>query len=329
MVERNLSPFFPPPFSLLYMHSIQIDIFDKTYELCDQIQFRDYERASYEEICAEVFPGLTFEKWYQAGYWSDLFNPHVLKDGDKIVSAISVNKMDIRIGSSEPRLYIQLGGVMTSKSYRNQGLSTTLMDKILTDYEDKCDGFYLVASEDAKGFYPRFGFKAVDEHQYYLDIKSDISDNKAFRLNMNTKTDVDLLIEHFKLGNPFSLINIQNLGLLMFYCMKYNKNDVYYIEEEDAIAIAGYENEVIVLYDIFCKPDSSFENILASITRDNTEKIYFGFPLIKTKHCKLTKCKEEDNILFVLDKSESSNLADFLHIPEYSNKLMMPLLMHA
>ena len=311
------------------MHSSLIQVFDKTYELCDQIQIRDYERASYERLCAEVFPGLSFEKWYQAGYWSDLFNPHVLKDGDDIVSAISVNKMNIQIGNNKPRLYIQLGGVMTSKSYRNQGLSTALMDKILTDWDDKCDGFYLVAHEGVKDFYPRFGFKTVDEYQYYRDIKSDSDDNKALRLDMNSKKDVDLLIEHFKLGNPFSLINIQNLGLLMFYCMKYNKNDVYYIEEDDAIAIVGYENENIVLYDIFCKSNSSFENILASIVRENTERIFFGFPLIKTKHCKIAKCKEEDNILFVLDKSESGSLADFLHIPEYSNKIMMPLLMHS
>ncbi len=311
------------------MHSTLIDVFDKTYELCDNIQLRDYERASYEELCNEVFPGLSFEKWFQAGYWSQLFNPLVLKDGDDIVSAISVNQMNIKIGCKEPRLYIQLGGVMTSKSYRNQGLSTALMDKILTDWDDKCDGFYLVGHEGVRDFYPRFGFKAVDEYQYYRDIKSDSDGNKALRLDMNTKKDVDLLIEHFKLGNPFSLMNIQNLGLLMFYCMKYNKNDVYYIEEEDAIAIASYENENIVLYDIFCKADCSFENILASIVQDNTERVYFGFPLTKTKHCKITKCKEEDNILFILDKADSRNLADFLHIPEYSNKIMMPLLMHS
>ena len=311
------------------MHSTLIDIFDKTYEFCDNIQLRDYERASYEELCAEVFPGLSFEKWFQAGYWSDLFNPHVLKDGDKIVSSISVNKMNIQIGNNQPRLYIQLGGVMTSKSYRNQGLSTALMDKILTDYEDKCDGFYLVGHEGVRDFYPRYGFKAVEEYQYYMDIKSSFCDNKAFRLDMNSKTDVDLLIEHFKLGNPFSLINIQNLGLLMFYCMKYNKNDVYYIEEEDAVAVTGYEKEDMVVYDIFCKPDCSFENILASIAQDNTERAYFGFPLNRTKHCKISKCKEEDNILFVLDKAESGSLAEFLHIPEYSNKIMMPLLTHS
>ena len=67
-----------------------IDVFDKSYILCDQIQKRVHERASYEVLCAEVFPGLSFEKWYQAGYWDGkLFNPTVLMDGDRIVSAVS------------------------------------------------------------------------------------------------------------------------------------------------------------------------------------------------------------------------------------------------
>ncbi len=311
------------------MNSTLIDIFDKTYELCEQIQFRDYERASYEELCSEVFPGLTFEKWYQSGYWSDLFNPHVLKDGDKIVSAVSVNKMDVRIGNNEPRLYIQLGGVMTSKSYRNQGLSTALMDKILTDWEDNCNGIYLFGHEGVRDFYPRFGFKAIDEYQYKMKFSSYQNDNKSIRLNMSNKSDIELLLNHFNLGNPFSLLNTANKGLLMFYCMKYNKNDVYYIESEDAIAIAGHEKESMVVYDIFCENNCSLENILASLANDETEEIYFGFPLTYTKHCKLEKYKEEDNILFILDKANSTNLADFLHIPEYSNKLMMPLLTHA
>lgn len=312
------------------MDTTLIDIFDKTYELCDQIQFREYERASYEELCKDVFPGLTFEKWFKAGYWDgNLFNPHVLKDGDKIVSAISVNKMNIKIGNSEPRFYIQLGGVMTAKNYRHQGLSTMLMDKILTEWEDNCNGIYLFANESVRDFYPRFGFKAVDEYQYSMKINRDSYSTKAICLDMNKKEDINKLLTYFELGNPFSALNIGNKGLLMFYCMKYNKNDIYYIESEDAVAIVGYENDAMIIYDIFCKKDSELENILSALATENTTTAYFGFPLLKTKHCKVSKYEEEDNILFILDKAESENLADFLNVPNMVNKLMFPLLSHS
>jgi predicted N-acetyltransferase YhbS len=312
------------------METTLIDVFDKTYELCDQIQYRDHERAAYEEICAEVFPGLSFEKWYKAGYWDgNLFNPHVLKDGDRIVSAVSVNQMNIKTEKEPSRLYIQLGGVMTSKNYRHQGLSTALMDKILTDWEDKCDGIYLFGHEGVRDFYPRFGFKIVDEYQYYMSLKSDDYAEKAVRLDMGKKEDTDKLLKYYKLGNPFSLLQIDNKGLLMFYCMKYNKNDIYYVEEEDAVVIAGHEKESMVVYDIFCKPESDLENILQAVADDNTQRIYFGFPLIKTKHSKVAKYDEEDNILFILDKKGSEKLSDFLHIPGYENKIMFPLMTHA
>ena len=312
------------------METTLIEVFDKTFEFCDKIQYRAYEREAYEQLCAEVFPGLSFEKWYQAGYWNaDQFNPHVLKDGDKIVSAISVNKIPIKKYNEKPRLYIQLGGVMTAKTYRHQGLCTTLMDKILTEWEDKCDGIYLFANESVRDFYPKFGFKAVDEYQYSMEIKSLNYDNKAVRLDMNDKANQSFLLKYYEIGNPFSALNIDNKGLLMFYCLKYNKNDVYYIEEEDAIVIAGYENEAIVIYDIFCKSDISLENIIYAIANENTEIIYFGFPLTKTKHCKVTKYEEEDNILFILNKEGADNLADFLNIPNMNNKLMFPLLTHS
>lgn len=312
------------------METTLIDIFDKTYELCDQIQYRAHEREAYEQLCSEVFPGLSFEKWYQAGYWDgNLFNPTVLKNGDKILSAISVNKMNILVKGT-PRLYIQLGGVMTAKSHRHQGLSTAIMDKILTEWEDNCDGIYLFANESVRDFYPKFGFKTVDEYQYSMKInQNSIFEEKAIRLNMENKEDVSKLIEYSKFGNPFSALKIDNNGLLMFYCMKYNKNDVYYLEEEDAVVIAGYENESIVIYDIYCKNNISLKDIISAMANENTQTAYFGFPLIQTKHCKISKYEEEDNILFILNKAESDNLADFLFVPEMANKLMFPLLSHS
>lgn len=312
------------------MESTLIEVFDKTFELCDQIQFREYERNSYEKLCAEVFPGLSFEKWYQAGYWNgNLFNPNVLKDGDNIVSAISVNKMNFKIRNEKPHLYIQLGGVMTAKNYRNQGLSTTLMDKILTDWEDNCDGIYLFGHEGVKDFYPRFGFKAVDEYQYFMNLRTNDFAEKAIRLDMGKKEDIDKLLKYYEFGNPFSLLQIDNKGLLMFYCMKYNKNDVYYVEQEDAVVIAGHEKDAMVVYDIFSKSNSSLENILQAVAKDNTQIVYFGFPLIKTKHCKISKYEEEDNILFILNRSGSEDLSEFLHISDFKNEIMFPLLTHS
>lgn len=307
-----------------------LDVFDKSYVYCDQIQYRDHERAAYESLCGEVFPGLSFEKWYRAGYWDkNLFNPHVLMDGDKVVSAVSVNKMFIRAGNNEQQLYIQLGGVMTAPSYRNQGLAMALLDRILTDWVDRCEGIFLFANDSVLDFYPKFGFKAVDEHQYRMKIEADENAEKAINLNMDNKEDVDCLLRLYKKGNPFSRVNINNSGLLMFYCMKYNRNDVYYVESEDGIAVVGYEGNDMVVYDIFCESGRNLKNILGAVAREDTRTVYFGFPLNKEKGCKLDLYEEEDNTLFILDKRGSNSLADFLRMPQMKGKLMFPLLGHS
>ena len=312
------------------MEYTTIDVFDKSYILCDQIQKRVHERASYEVLCAEVFPGLSFEKWYQAGYWDGkLFNPTVLMDGDRIVSAVSVNKMYLKTGNNTSRMFIQLGGVMTSPAYRKQGLAMTLMDKILSDWEDKCDGIFLFANDEVLDFYPKFGFKAVDEYQYKMEILADEYAEKAINLNMSNKHDVDCLLNHYKKGNPFSVINIDNVGLLMFYCLKYNCHDVYFVDSEDAVVIAGHEGNDMVVYDIFCDAGRNMRNILTAVADENTRTVYFGFPLNKAKGCKLGRYEEEDNTLFVLNSSSSESLAEFLQMPELTNKIMFPLLGHS
>lgn len=315
------------------MESTLVSIFDKSYQLCDQIQFRDHERAAYEALCNEIFPGLSFEKWYKAGYWdSNFFNPHVLMDGDRIVSTASVNKMYIQFEKQlSPSLYIQIGGVMTASDCRKQGLSSFLIDKIITDYEDKCRGIYLFANDTVKDFYLRFGFKAVEEYQYSTRIKSGDEGGKLIRLNMDNKGDVERLLYYYSFGNPFSALKISNKGLLMFYAMKYHKQDIYYIEEEDAVVIAGYEDSDMIIYDIFSKSGNikSLERILFAVKERSTEKIYFGFPLNKEKSCKIEKYEEEDNTLFILDKLGSESLAQFLDLPELHNKIMLPLLSHS
>ena len=42
--------------------------------------------------------------------------------------------------------YIQIGTVMTDEAYRRQGLAKKLMDHVVNQYKDSCDGFYLFAN---------------------------------------------------------------------------------------------------------------------------------------------------------------------------------------
>ncbi|MFR6328053.1 MAG: hypothetical protein ACLUOI_04030 [Eisenbergiella sp.] len=82
-------------------------------------------RKAFNELAIQVFQ-LSFESWYENGYWTDAYIPYTLMDGDTAAANISVNTMKT-IGAGNKKLY-QLGAVMTP-SCRKQGLSRFLMEK--------------------------------------------------------------------------------------------------------------------------------------------------------------------------------------------------------
>jgi len=68
-------------------------------------------RKSLNNLTKKIFR-LSFEQWYQDGYWKNQCIPYSLLDGDKIISNLSVNIMDFKVFGEEQR-YIQFGTVMT------------------------------------------------------------------------------------------------------------------------------------------------------------------------------------------------------------------------
>ena len=94
----------------------------------------DELRDKYYRYISEVFPGLSFEDWYDKGFWTDTYIPFSIIKSGKIISNVSVSMMDILI---EDRQYqaIQLGAVGTIPEYRNQGLSRVLIDHVISMYK--------------------------------------------------------------------------------------------------------------------------------------------------------------------------------------------------
>ena len=106
------------------------------YKLYKNVMTDDATRTSYDALAQKTF-GLSFEDWYQTGFWSETNQPYTLIDGDKAVANVSLNRMEVEY-EGRVRSYIQLGTVMTDEAYRNQGLSRYLMEQVLADWQGKC-----------------------------------------------------------------------------------------------------------------------------------------------------------------------------------------------
>ena len=85
----------------------------ETYNYRDDIRRDEAARRSFDDLARRTF-GLSFEGWYQSGYWQGDYLPHVLLRGDKVVANVSVNLCPMRLDGKIWRL-VQLGTVMTDE----------------------------------------------------------------------------------------------------------------------------------------------------------------------------------------------------------------------
>ncbi len=242
----------------------------------------DSIRKSFSDLAFSMF-GISFEEWYQKGYWNERYIPYSYLDGDRVIANVSVNILDLII-NGETKQAVQIGTVMTHPEYCNQGLSTSLMTKVLEDYESKCDWMYLFANESVLDFYPRFGFQPVQEQLFSLENLSENlrvpTANKGMRkLDIQNENDRALLYQKAlgRLPNSqrFGTANVE--GMLMFYVLNVFSEDIYYLEDEGIIVIYKREEDRIDLFDIVSATGFDIRDILSRIVDKDVRKVVFHY----------------------------------------------------
>lgn len=234
------------------------------FEMIKAYQSDGALRRSFNRLAEETY-GLSFENWYQNGFWGEKYIPFSAVSQGAVIANVSVNIMDCKRGG-EMRRYIQLGTVMTKKEYRGQGLSRRLMEWVCREYGE-CDGIFLWANDSVLDFYPKFGFHCLPEYRYGRAVSKGedceaetigaepikmeppkSAPLKPERLPMETQEDyIHFLQEKHRL---WSLAESEpdNDGLLMFYLSQFQREAVYYLKELDAYAVAEREGDKLTVY---------------------------------------------------------------------------------
>ncbi|KTC66263.1 Predicted acetyltransferase involved in intracellular survival and related acetyltransferases (plasmid) [Legionella adelaidensis] len=283
-------------------------------------QKEDKKRAAFNRLAVKIFD-LSFEEWYQSGYWRDKYIPYTLFDGEQAVANVSVNIMEFNIFGHRQKA-IQIGTVMTDEAYRNQGLSKSLMEKVFEDWKEKTHLIYLFANSTVWGFYPKLGFKSVKEYQYQRRIEPTKPGNFV-KLDMDAMEDREKAYDYVHNTCPFGKISMQgNADLVMFYCITVYKDNVFYLPELDVIALAEIKEQELNLLDVFSKQEQNLDDIIYTLSDETTETVQLGFvPQDCSSYEKIpVNEKEKDEMLFI----ELGKTALF-----DENQLMFPLLSHA
>lgn len=296
---------------------MQYIIGGKIYRFDKNIRENTDVRLSFDKLSKKTF-GLSFENWYQNGFWTEKYLPYVLLDGDQVVANVSVSIIDT-IWKNEKKRYIQLGTVMTDIEYRNQGLSRLLMEKVIEEWKEKCDAMYLFANDTVLDFYPKFGFEKANEYQCQITVKPKLKGIR--KLDISRNDDRELLLAKYKKSNPFSALPmLDNVGLLMFYCSQFMKDDIYYTKDCDAVIIAKQDGKDFICFDIFCDGMNDINEVLSVVASHGTTNVILGFSPKSVANYQVTLFQEDETTLFVL--SDKENIFA-------NNQVMFPLLSHA
>lgn len=297
------------------------------YNYSTDVRDNDVLRQSFNELTRQTFY-FDFSDWYRKGHWGDMYIPHVLLDGEKVISNVSVNLMQFDVQGVEKN-YIQLGTVMTDEAYRGQGLNREIMEKILSEHADKADGIYLFANDDVCNYYQKFGFRPSKEYEYYMHCESqeNISAYVVEKVDMAQETQCEKLYDVIRKYSDVSNNHNQNdamymshnLGLYQFWLADDYGNQIYYVPETEGYVVAGLEENILHIHQIFGKQQVDIAR-LAKTFGENVEEVVLGYSPVHKENLLEREHKEEDCTLFIL--GEDLNCME-------RDKLMFPVLSHA
>ncbi|SDN15554.1 GNAT family N-acetyltransferase [Bacillus sp. OK048] len=270
-------------------------------------------RDSFNQLATKTF-GIDFEIWYRNGFWTDKYQPYSFTDNGKIVANVSVNILNLVINNEEKQA-VQIGTVMTHPDYRNQGLAKQLMDKVLKDYSN-VDLIYLFANDSVLDFYPKFGFESVEEIQFSMDYGHVPSNQVRVRKLDGRKPDDLAFINNLAARrHPISRIfgTTSTEELLMFYCVMVFSQDLYYLEEEQALVIYQIDENVLHLYDLVSMEKVKVLDILSKISNENINQIVFHFTPDENELELEKQSYHSDTVLFVKNITRAVLPLEFKH----------------
>ncbi len=275
----------------------QIMIGEEDYLFVKQYQDNEELRSELNRLTRETY-GFEFEDWYQQGLWTDRYRPYSLLYKNRLVANVSVNPIDF---IEDGRLYhtLQIGTVMTDPKYRNKGLSRTLIDIIMEEYEGKVDLMYLYANDTVTQFYPKFGFQQAKEYIYSKQYTRQAK-NTFRKLDGRDREDRQLLlrlISNTRQVSKYAMID--NPYLPMFYVTGPLADCCYYCEELDLVALVEYEEDSMVVQDLFSTETFDLDEVIASLLDQKERRVLLGFTPSNTAHFYKELLEEPGTTFFV------------------------------
>lgn len=182
------------------------------------------------------------------------------------------------------------------------------MEKVIDEYSDKCDFFYLFANDSVLDFYPKFGYIKANEYQH-SGIFSRTHSLSSRKLNIDNPADRKLLSQ-FVSERIFNakMVMLGNDGLIMFYLTSFMKNNIYYIEDLNVVAVAEFEDNTLTVQDVFSDHPYDLRKIIDALMNQNQMHVKLGFTPLDSIGFDVNLLEEENTTLFLTGNYPLENM---------------------
>ncbi len=233
-------------------------------------------KQQFQRFLIDIF-GLDLSRWDQLGYWDNNYRPFSFFDGDTLVSSLCLYTMDMVVLGKSCKIG-QFSAVGTLPEYRRKGLNADLTRRALDWARGTHDFFFLFADTDAQAFYKYCGFRKTEEKKATISITGRKPVGEVVKLDLENDDHRDLIFKFGQNRAPVSnTLGILNARLLMFWCLYFLKENIYYSPEQEIIILLGRNDGVVTVFDIIGKTIPSFSEIYPFIADPSDTSVEFRF----------------------------------------------------
>lgn len=227
--------------------------------------------ALFGDFIKQAF-GLSFAPWFKLMLWDERYESYSIIENGSMLANICVYKTDMLIGG-KPVCANQLGGVATRMDQRGKGLSRALTEHILAKYKDTpC---FLSANPSVLNFYPRFGFRQVQDYRPTLAIGIDNQDTKAVKLRAIDERVMQAIYHRTVYSNMIDSVNTQPIQV--FNLLAGYSDHIYYLAECGAVIVAKQTGNTLFVVDVMACHPLSFEAVQKELPFSGVRRVAFGF----------------------------------------------------
>jgi GNAT superfamily N-acetyltransferase len=230
------------------------------------------------EFVPQVFPRISFRRWYQHGGWTERYSACALVEGDRILANASLNRMQIVL-RDQPLSGFQLGAVGTLPELRGQGLQRKLIPYLL-EHVGAGDLVFLFANHQVIDFYPRFGFQHVRESLFHADHRANPAGPALRTLDVGSEADRALLRRIAATAQPVTTsFGARNYGTtVLWYWLNFTRHrKLVHVPEHDALLVIDQSDDLLRIYDILSAQPFELAPYLPRIIAAPIGRLEFGF----------------------------------------------------